>query len=44
MQLFSADNKMFLKIFHPNRGDQREKFKKTMDGLGRDFEFFSFGL
>jgi hypothetical protein len=25
-------------LFH--RGDQREKFKKTIDSHGRDFEFF----
>ena len=41
-QNLSSIRKLWFSLFY--KGDQREKFKKkTMDSLGRDFEFFCFG-
>jgi hypothetical protein len=38
-QNLSSFRQLLFSLFH--RGDQREKFKKTIDSLGRDFEFLS---
>ena len=37
-QNMSSFRQLLFLLFY--RGGQREKFKKTMDSLGRDFEFF----
>ena len=37
-QNLNSFRQLLFSLFH--RGDQREKFKKTMSNLGRDFEFF----